>query len=80
MRYYQPMAISARYQPCLGCVGEVAERALTGRVADATVDEFLDQVALRVESIIAGDESRDASRPAQNGTTGPMRSAQPPPS
>ena len=51
------LAISARYQPPLGWVGTVADRALMRRVAEATVKDFLDQVAQGVEAIIAGRET-----------------------
>ncbi len=39
------LAMSARYQPPLGVVGEAADRALLHRVAEATVKDFLDRVA-----------------------------------
>jgi hypothetical protein len=54
---HSQLAISARYQPPLGWVGTVADRALMRRVAEATVKDFLDQVAQGVETIIAGRET-----------------------
>jgi hypothetical protein len=38
------LAISARYRPPLGAVGQVIDRILLHRVAEATVKDFLDQL------------------------------------
>jgi hypothetical protein len=38
------LSISARYQPPLGAVGRVLDRALLHRVAEATLKDFLDRV------------------------------------
>ncbi len=46
------LAISARYRPPLGWVGSIADRALMRRIAEATVKDFLDRVAERVEVAI----------------------------
>lgn len=40
------LSISARYTPPLGAVGRALDRALLHRVAEATVRDFLDRVAL----------------------------------
>jgi hypothetical protein len=39
------LAMSARYEPPLGRVGRVIDRALLSRVAEATLKDFLDGVA-----------------------------------
>jgi hypothetical protein len=38
------LAISARYQPPLGVVGQAVDRVLLHRVAEATLKDFLDRV------------------------------------
>src|SRR5262249_56931481 len=43
------LAMTARYTPPFGLVGRVADRALLHRVAEATVKDFLDRVAARLE-------------------------------
>jgi hypothetical protein len=52
------LAISARYVPPLGALGRVLDRAILARVAEATVKDFLDGVAL---ALITG---RGAPAPA----------------
>jgi hypothetical protein len=42
------LAISARYVPPLGKVGRLIDRAVLSRVAEATVKDFLDRVALAI--------------------------------
>jgi hypothetical protein len=42
------LAISARYQPPLGVVGNAIDRALLHRVAEGTVKDFLDRAAERI--------------------------------
>lgn len=43
------LAISARYEPPLGRVGRAIDRAVLHRVAEATVKDFLDRVAVRLD-------------------------------
>jgi hypothetical protein len=43
------LSISARYRPPLGPVGRALDRAILHRVAEATVKDFLDQVAVVVD-------------------------------
>jgi hypothetical protein len=38
------LAINARYEPPLGAIGRVIDRAVLARVAEATVKDFLDRV------------------------------------
>jgi hypothetical protein len=47
------LAISARYRPPLGPLGEAVDRVVLHRVAEATVKHFLDRIG---ESIQAGAE------------------------
>jgi hypothetical protein len=47
------LAMTARYTPPFGMVGRVADRALLHRVAEATIKDFLDRVAGRVEERLA---------------------------
>ena len=47
------LAISARYEPPLGWVGTIADRAMMRRTAEATVKDFIDHVAEGVEAAIA---------------------------
>ena len=42
------LGISAHYEPPLGVVGKIADRALMHRVAEVTVKDFLDRVATLV--------------------------------
>lgn len=44
------LSISARYQPPLGVVGRVLDRALLHRVAEATLKDFLDRIAERFDA------------------------------
>ena len=44
------LGLSATYEPPLGLVGRVADRALLHRVAEVTVKDFLDNVAKSIES------------------------------
>ena len=46
------LSISARYRPPLGPLGEVIDRAVLHRVAEATVKDFLDRVADRVRASV----------------------------
>jgi hypothetical protein len=48
------LAMTARYTPPFGLIGRVADRALLHRVAEATIKDFLDRVAGRVEEVLAG--------------------------
>jgi hypothetical protein len=43
------VAVSARYRPPLGAVGRIADRALLHRIAEATVKDFVDRVALAIQ-------------------------------
>jgi hypothetical protein len=45
------LAISARYVPPLGKLGRLIDRVVLARVAEATVKDFLDRVALAVTEI-----------------------------
>jgi hypothetical protein len=53
------LAISARYEPPLGALGRVADRALMHRVAEATLKDFLDRVA---ESLMRAMEEQPTTR------------------
>ena len=44
------LGLSGSYDPPLGLVGKVADRALLHRVAEVTVKEFLESVGQRIES------------------------------
>ena len=46
------LAINVRYEPPLGIIGAVADRALMHRVAEATIKDFTDQVATRLHELI----------------------------
>ena len=54
------LAISASYRPPLGWLGAVSDRALMRRVAEATIKDFLDRVAGRLEANLAQAESDSA--------------------
>jgi hypothetical protein len=43
------LALSAVYEPPLGMIGEVADRALFHRVAEVTVKDFLERISERLE-------------------------------
>ncbi len=44
------LAISASYRPPLGWLGALSDRALLRRVAEATIKDFLDHVAVGIEA------------------------------
>ena len=46
------LAISARYQPPLGAIGQALDRALLHRVAEGTVKDFLDRAALKLPHLL----------------------------
>ena len=46
------LALSARYSPPLGWAGGLADRALMRRIAEATVKDFVDRVALGVAAAL----------------------------
>ena len=43
------LGLSANYQPPLGLIGKIADRALFHRVAEVTVNEFLERIGERLE-------------------------------
>lgn len=45
------LSISARYRPPLGAVGRALDRAVLHRVAEATIKDFLDQVAATLQKV-----------------------------
>ncbi len=47
------LAISARYRPPLGVVGQAIDRVLLHRVAEATVKDFLDRVGQAISGQVA---------------------------
>jgi hypothetical protein len=47
------LSISARYRPPLGLVGRAVDRTLLHRVAEATVRDFIEQVAERIRSSVS---------------------------
>jgi hypothetical protein len=47
------LAISARYRPPLGVVGQAIDRVLLHRVAEATVKDFLDRVGAAITAAVA---------------------------
>jgi hypothetical protein len=48
------LAMSARYAPPLGVMGRVLDRAVLFRVAEATIKDFLDRVADRLDMVARG--------------------------
>lgn len=42
------LGLSASYEPPLGLVGKIANRALLHRVAEITVKEFVEKIAARL--------------------------------
>jgi hypothetical protein len=78
------LAFSARYNPPLGLIGRTVDRTLLSRVAEASVKDFVDRIAQRLEAQVTWldclkQESERASRrngPVQEETLD--RSATPP--
>jgi hypothetical protein len=54
------LAISARYRPPLGVLGQAIDRVLLHRVAEATVKDFLDRVgqAITAQAAVTGSQRR----------------------
>jgi hypothetical protein len=46
------LSISARYRPPLGTLGQVLDKALLHRVAEATIKDFLDRTGERITSTV----------------------------
>jgi hypothetical protein len=55
------LAISARYRPPLGAVGQTLDRVLLHRVAEATVKDFLDRVGAAITSQAEAADGEPAS-------------------
>ena len=47
------LAFSARYRPPLGLIGRTVDRALLSRVAEATIKDFVDRIAARLDAQMA---------------------------
>ena len=47
------LAFSARYRPPLGLIGRTVDRALLSRVAEATIKDFVDRIAERLNAQMA---------------------------
>ena len=47
------LAFSARYRPPLGLIGRTVDRALLSRVAEATIKDFVERIAKRLDAQIA---------------------------
>ena len=68
------LAFSARYRPPLGLVGRTVDRTLLSRVAEATIKDFVDRIAERLEAQVTWVEclkrESDATPqgPVQEGT------------
>jgi hypothetical protein len=45
------LGLSANYEPPLGVLGKIADRALFHRVAEVTVKDFLERIAARLDRI-----------------------------
>lgn len=45
------LGLSANYEPPLGLLGKIADRALFHRVAEVTVNDFLDRIGERLDRI-----------------------------
>jgi hypothetical protein len=54
------LAMTARYTPPFGLLGRVADRALLHRVAEATVKDFVERVAARLEELLDVGQPRAA--------------------
>jgi hypothetical protein len=47
------LAFSARYRPPLGLIGRLVDRVLLSRVAEATIKDFVDRIAERLDGQMA---------------------------
>lgn len=56
------LAMSARYVPPFGVVGKAIDRAVLSRVAEATLKDFLDGVAIRIMGTREASRSSDLGR------------------
>jgi hypothetical protein len=46
------LAMSARYRPPMGAFGRAIDRTILHRVAEATIKDFLDRVAIALEALV----------------------------
>jgi hypothetical protein len=78
------LAFSAQYRPPLGLIGRTVDRTLLSRVAEASVKDFVDRIAERLEAQVTwldclkqqSDGAPRRNGPVQDGTLG--RTATPP--
>ena len=61
------LSMTARYAPPFGLLGRVADRALLHRVAEATVRDFVENVATVVRDRLARDAARGSRERASGG-------------
>jgi hypothetical protein len=64
------LSMTARYTPPFGLLGRVADRALLHRVAEATVKDFVDNVAAVVRDRLAHAHPEGAETSSPGGATG----------
>jgi len=64
------LSMTARYTPPFGLLGRVADRALLHRVAEATVKDFVDNVAAVVRDRLVGVHGGHADPASPGGVTG----------
>jgi hypothetical protein len=58
------LSISARYVPPLGKLGRLIDRAVLSRVAEATVKDFLDRVAVAVTKMVSAEPAGAVYHPS----------------
>ena len=72
------LSMTGRYAPPFGLLGRVADRALLHRVAEATVKDFVDNVAVVVRGRVGANPSATGVSPASS-TGGPQDGGPPGP-
>jgi len=59
------VSMTARYTPPFGLLGRVADRALLHRVAEASVKDFVDNVAAVIRDRLAREDRDDGNSPGR---------------
>jgi hypothetical protein len=66
------LALSGNYEPPLGTVGRTADRLALHRIAEATIKDFLDRVAAKLQSPVTTANGHQSSATDRDGLPRPL--------